>query len=285
MNEAHPSGMAGEPSHILQRTKGAERRVKAIADIREGLARWQLWWLLGINDIRQRYRRSRMGQLWITVSMAAFIGAIGFVYSILFKMDAREYIPYLTVNFIVWTLISGTVNDACLAFTQAENYLRQERVPKTALIMRILLRNLLILAHNCFLIPVVMLIFHVSLSWTIFLAAAGLAILTLNLLLGSVFLAVICTRFRDMPQIVAALVQIAFFISPIMWHRGQITQSFPAVIDYNPFAHHLIIVAEPVLGHIPSADRYLACLATTVILALVALPFFARYRERVVYWL
>jgi lipopolysaccharide transport system permease protein len=226
-----------------------------------------------------------MGQLWITISMATFIGAIGFVYAGLFKMEMREYIPYLTLNFVVWNLIAGTMNDACLAFTQAESYLRQERLPKTVFIMRVLVRNLLIFAHNSFLIPVVMLLFGVTLSWTILLALPGLALLTLNLLLGSFFLAMICTRFRDMPQIVAAVVQIAFFISPVMWSKAQIIDTFPAVIDFNPFAHHLIIVTEPLLGHVPSLGRYLACLATTLVLAAITLPFFARYRERVVYWL
>ncbi len=217
--------------------------------------------------------------------MAAFIGAIGFVYSLLFKMELREYIPYLTVNFVVWTFIAGTLTDACLTFSEAEKYLRQERLPKTVFLMRILLRNLLILGHNALLIPVVMIFFRVPVSWSLMLAFVGLTLLMLNLLLGSFFLAVICTRFRDLPQMVAALIQIAFFVSPIMWHKGQISQTFPSVIDFNPFAHHLIVVTEPILGNVPGWDRYLVCLASTIVLALIALPFFARFRERVVYWL
>jgi ABC-type polysaccharide/polyol phosphate export permease len=284
MDEPAQANMAGDSGHGLDRDRTALRWSQAVADIREGLARWQLWWLLGLNDIRQRYRRSRMGQLWITLSMAAFIGAIGFVYSGLFQMEPRVYIPFLTVNFVVWTFIAGTVNDACLAFTQAELYLRQERLPKTVFIMRILLRNLLILGHNAILLPAVMVLFGVTVTWAIVFALPGLALLTLNLLLGSFLLAVICTRFRDMPQVVGALVQIAFFVSPVMWHRAQL-QAFPAVIDFNPFAHHLIIVTDPLLGNAPRAERYIACLLVTGALALVALPFFARFRERVVYWL
>ena len=47
------------------------RGVKATDDIQESFERWQLWWLLGLNDIRQRYRRSRLGQTWITLSLLA----------------------------------------------------------------------------------------------------------------------------------------------------------------------------------------------------------------------
>jgi ABC-type polysaccharide/polyol phosphate export permease len=284
MDKSAPADVASDSGHDLDRNRTAVRWSQAVADIREGLARWQLWWLLGLNDIRQRYRRARMGQLWITLSMAAFIGVIGFVYSGLFQKEARSYIPFLTVNFVVWTFIAGTINDACSAFTQAENYLRQERLPKTVFIMRIVLRNLLILGHNVLLIPAVMVLFGVTVTWAIVLALPGLALLTFNLLLGSFLLAVICTRFRDMPQIVATLVQLAFFVSPVMWHREQL-HALPAVIDYNPFAHHLSIVTDPLLGHAPGTERYVACLLVTGVLTLVALPFFARFRERVVYWL
>src|SRR5437763_7286524 len=82
------------------------RAAKAADDIRESFERWQLWWLLGLNDIRQRYRRSLLGQTWITLSLLATIAAIGVTYSTLFRMDMREYLPILTANLIVWGLIA-----------------------------------------------------------------------------------------------------------------------------------------------------------------------------------
>jgi ABC-type polysaccharide/polyol phosphate export permease len=48
------------------------------------LANWQLWSMLGWNDIHQRYRRSALGPFWITISMAIFIVLLGFIYSKLF---------------------------------------------------------------------------------------------------------------------------------------------------------------------------------------------------------
>ena len=46
-------------------------------DIVRGFAAWPLWMMLGWSDIRQRYRRSTLGPLWITLSMAAFILLLG----------------------------------------------------------------------------------------------------------------------------------------------------------------------------------------------------------------
>ena len=45
----------------------------AWGDFAASLGNWRMWLLLGINDIRQRYRRSRLGQFWIALAMATTI--------------------------------------------------------------------------------------------------------------------------------------------------------------------------------------------------------------------
>lgn len=271
-------------THSDARTPRA-RASKATDDIRESFERWQLWWLLGLNDIRQRYRRSRLGQTWITLSLVATIVAIGVTYSTLFRMDIKEYLPFLTVNLVVWALIAGLLNDSCMAFISADGYMRQERLPKAVFILRVIVRNCLIFGHNAILIPVAMLVLGVSISWTILLAIPGFAWLLLNGALAGLFLGVMCARFRDLPQIVSNIVQIAFFVSPIMWKRSQLLEQHQSLVDFNPFAAHLVIISEPILGRVPTLGNYLMCLASTLLLAAVALPFYARYRERIVYWL
>src|SRR5262245_59820692 len=41
----------------------------AVRDLRGGFTRWRIWGMLAINDVRQRYRRSLLGQFWLTLSM------------------------------------------------------------------------------------------------------------------------------------------------------------------------------------------------------------------------
>jgi lipopolysaccharide transport system permease protein len=254
-------------------------------DVVHSIRRWQLWWLLGYNDVRQRYRRSRVGQLWITLSMGIFVIAIGPVYALLFNTELKEFLPYLTVNIVVWGFISTMINDACTAFIQSDGYIRQERIPKIGFLFRILVRNFLILAHNALLIPPVFLVFGKSIGWTILLAIPGLILVVVICLLMALFLATICARFRDFPQIVTNVVQVAFFLTPIFWQKKQILTDYHFVVDFNPFASLLSIVASPILDKVPTTFEYAMSFATLLLCALVAIPFFARYRARIVYWL
>jgi len=287
MTQVRDERLAGQLSE-LERAQMPQRTsywAGFMRDLAESFERWQLWWLLGYNDVRQRYRRSRVGQLWITISMGIFVIAIGPVYALLFNTELKEFLPYLTVNIVVWGFISSMINDACTAFIQSDGYIRQERLPKIGFLYRILVRNLLILGHNALLIPLVFIAFGKSVDPVALLAIPGLIIVTVNCLLMALFLATICSRFRDFPQIVSNVVQVAFFLTPIFWQKKQILADYHFVVDFNPFASLLSVVSSPILGKVPTMFEYGMCLVMTLVVGLVAVPFFARYRARIVYWL
>lgn len=263
--------------------QGTGRR--AWLDIKQGFQGWRVWWLLGIGDIRQRYRRSRIGQFWITLSIAVFIAAIGTVYSALFKLPMETYVPYLATTFITWTLISGIATDSTSAFIQAESFLRQQALPKSTFVLRILVRNFASFAHNIIVLPFIFLMFGVAPSWTWFAALGGLILIAIAGFLGGLVCAILCTRFRDLPQIVQNFIQVAFFLSPVTWQIDMLEGSLRKWVLINPFAAFLQIVSEPLLGRLPDAVTYASAAVTIVILALMAWSLFRRFRQRIVYWL
>lgn len=254
-------------------------------DLVGGLAAHDIWMLLGTNDIRLRYNRSKFGQFWITLSMAIFIGGIGFVYSTLFGQPMQDYLPFLAVNITIWTLISGTIIDSSTVFTQAAVFMRQDALPRTVFVLRLMVRNVIVLAHNLVIVPLAFLIFLVRPSWTVVLAVPGLAIVLVALFFITLVLGVLATRFRDLPQIVQNGMQLFFFVTPIMWRSDQLKDQRELVILLNPFASLLRIVSDPLLGRVPPVESYATAGVFVVILAAIALPFFARFRARLVYWL
>lgn len=257
----------------------------AAADTVGGLLAWEIWTLLGVSDIRQRYKRSRLGQFWLTASMAFFIASTGVVYSLLFNQPIYDYVPLLAVNMTVWTLLSGIVTDSTTAFVQAGMYLRQDALPKTIFVIRVLTRNLIILGHNIVIIPLVFLAFGVVPTSVVILAIPGLALLIIAAFAVTLISSILCTRFRDLPQIVQNLLQVAFFVTPVLWRPEQIGGSSFYVVGLNPFAAFLRIVADPIRGEVPDVLAYANALLSTLLLYAIALPLFARFRARIVYWL
>lgn len=258
---------------------------RAAEDLTEGLAAWHIWTLLAFNDIRQRYKRSRFGQFWITLSTGIFIAGIGIVYSYLFDRPIETYVPYLSVNIVIWTLLAGIVTDSTGVFTQAGHILGQQAMPKTIFVMRVIVRQLIILAHNLVIIALVYMLFGIVPTPAVVMVVPGLLLSLIASLLTAMAIGLLCTRFRDLPQIIQSLLQVAFFLTPVMWHTDQLGGQASYIVDFNPFAVFLLIVADPLHGQWPGPERYLQALAVIALMGLVAAPLFARFRARIVYWL
>ena len=122
-------------------------------DIFAALKGYELAGVLGRQDIRQRYRRSSLGPFWLTISMGVLIGALGLVFGNLFATPMKEFLPFLTIGLILWTLITTVLNEGCTGFTAAEAMIKQISLPLFTHILRVLWRNLIICAHNLAIFP------------------------------------------------------------------------------------------------------------------------------------
>src|SRR5258708_2503583 len=112
----------------------------ALADIRDGLRLWPIWMMLAYQDIKLRYRRSVLGPLWLTISMAITVYTMGFIYSSIFNTDIASYFPYLAAGMLSWTMVSSIVTELTDGFTVSEPLMKQIKLPYTLYIHRIVSR-------------------------------------------------------------------------------------------------------------------------------------------------
>ena len=255
----------------------------AVFDLVQGAAAHHLWHLLGWQDIRQRYRRSVLGPFWLTLSMGALVAALGTLYGMLFKVEMAVYVPHLALGFIVWALISGVTTDGCGVFINAVSIIKQVGLPLSVHVYRLLWRNFLILFHNAAVFVVVAAIFGVWPGWAGLLAIPGLVLLCLNGLWAALLLGIISARFRDVPPIVASIIRICFFVTPIIWMPELVPQR-AMVLEFNPFYHLVEVVRAPLLGEVPALSSWIAVLSMTFGGWILAFAFFRRYRWRIAYW-
>lgn len=261
----------------------SSRAAQAFRDLKEGAARYPLWATLAWLDIRQRYRRSTIGPFWITISMAAMVAGLGFLYAGLFRQRTASYLPFLAAGLVVWALISALVVDSCATFIGSEGSIKQIKAPLSVYVYRVVWRNLIVFAHYVWIYAIVALAYGVPVGGATLLAVPGMLILVLNGIWAAMLLGLLCARFRDVPQLVVNLVQVVFFVTPIMWSAEQLSD-LNVLADLNPFYHLIAIVREPLLGHAPTVANWWASLGVTVAGSGVAFALFARYRWRIAYW-
>jgi lipopolysaccharide transport system permease protein len=260
------------------------RQQQAMRDVADSVRLWRLAFKLGWLDIRLRYRGSVLGPLWLTLSTAVMVAALGVLYSTLFKMDLHTYLPFLALSLVLWNFLASLVGEACLSFTMAEGLIRSIRMPFTLHAERTVVRNVLVLAHNVIVIIGVYAIFDAWPGWDAALAVPGVLLWLVDALAACLLLGIFCARFRDIPPIVGSIMQIAFFVSPIIWKPELLQGSSARWLPANPFFSLLEIVRAPLLREVPAAITWVSALGYSAALCLVAWFVFARLRGRLAFW-
>ena len=258
----------------------------AVSDVQRGLGQASLAGTLGWQDVKQRYRRSKLGPFWLTISMAVLIGTIGLVFGSIFQAPMAEFLPFLALGIICWTFIASVINEGCVEFVNAESVIKQLPLPWFLHSLRVIWRNVIILAHNMVIVPILFLVFLKPMTWVALLAIPGLALGIVNLAWMALLVGIVCTRYRDLAQIVASVLQIAFYLTPIIWMPSLMSgRASTLFLNANPFYHLLEVVRAPILGSAPSLLNWVVCLAMAVLGWGLTIFMFGRYRDRMSYWL
>jgi len=225
-----------------------------------------------------------LGPLWITLSMGAMIGGMGPLYSSLFGTELSKFFPHLALGLIFWSLFASMVSEACYSFVGSANYLKQGYFPISLFVWRSMARNVIQFLHHIVLYIPVALWAGISLSWSALFIVPAFFLLLVNAHALGLALGLICTRFRDVSQIVTSVMQMLMFLTPVFW----MPESLPSRAKYvlwNPLAQMLELLRLPLMGGTADMHNWIGIISWTAFSLLISTMLFARYRRRVVYWL
>ena len=98
------------------------------------------------------------------------------------------------------------------------------------------------------------------------------------------FLGVLSARYRDIMHFSSTVMQIAYFLTPVLW---VVPEEGPRALaaQINPFTHFIAILREPIMDGTVPVESWWVVLGCTVALMLLALVFFAMSRRKIIFWL
>ena len=170
---------------------GSKTFAAAWHDLVRGFHQHELWLQLGWQDIKQRYRRSVLGPLWITIATGVMAAALGLLYSVLFKIPVAQFLPHVTVGLIMWTFISGCIKEGAQVFIDNEGLIKQLPSALSVHVYRLVWKQTLFLGHNLIIWVALMVIFPRPLGWDFLLAIPALMLLIANGVWVSMFFGII----------------------------------------------------------------------------------------------
>ena len=286
---------------------------RAFEDIVGGFRARELWGHLGWQDIKQRYRRSVIGPLWISISMGVTALGLGILYAVLFGNDLKTFLPYVTTGFLVWGFINGCITEGMEAFISNEGLIKHLPAPLTVYALRTVWRQTLMFLHNMVVYLIIIAIFfkwlaadnytltgipcgqegagvcHPGLSAMWLTAIPAFLVLAVTGVWVTLLLGIISTRFRDIPQVINSLIQLFFYMTPIVWSPDVLFAKpghewAHVLFQFNPLYHYVQIMRAPMIGQVASTTSWVAVIAMTVVGSALAVVAMRNYRARVSYW-
>lgn len=235
-------------------------------------------------NIKARYRRTTLGPFWLTISAGVTILMLGLIWGGVFNADLRTFFPYVTVGFITWSFISTLITEAPLLFFEQSTIMKNIKLPVFYYVSMLLIKNLIIYAHNFVIIILVMLLFQVPITMNTFLFFPNLLLLLGIAYFCIIILGVMASRFHDLHPIINSLTMLIFLMTPILWEPSAVIGKRAFLVEFNPFFHFIQLIREPLLGRVPMPMNYLFSLVMLVLTGLTATYLLKRYRHRLVFW-
>jgi len=241
------------------------------------------WRGLAAADIRSKYRRTLLGPWWITATNAVTAVIMGLVAGRFLGADMKTYLPHFMVSITIWNFIASSLSESCTTLIGAGGMIKAVNMPVLIHVMRMVQRNLIIFLHNIAIIPIIWIVYPWPVGPGTLLALIGLAIVYVFIASASTVISMICVRYRDVPPIMTALLQVLFFISPIIWIPTQI-KGGELIVALNPIAYLLAVTRDPIMAVPPNPTSWLGAIVVAGMMTAIMLFIYTRYRSRVVFW-
>lgn len=206
----------------------------------------QLILTLTVRDLKARYRGSVLGFFWSLANPLMLLGVYTLVFTRFFpRPDINPYALFLFAGILPWTFFSGSIMETTTSISSNAGLVKKVMFPAEALPLVVVFSHL---THFALALPI--LLAAALLSALLEKSHLGLAILVVPvvMMLQTMFIAGLALAissasvlFRDLRDLVANLMQLGFFLTPIIYSVEAIpSRGIRTLLMLNPMTSFVV---------------------------------------------
>ncbi len=242
---------------------------------------WQSAW----RDLQHRYAGSSMGFLWNVINPLFQILLYTMVFSQLMKVKIPNlssgfgFAIYLCAGLIPWIGFSETLTRCTNSFIENANYLKKLAIPEHIFVIQSACSSFMSLVISMFLLVVECLLLGHYPDW-LWLTLLPLLFMWQAFAFGiGLFLGVMNAFFRDISQILSLVMQIWFWLTPIVYLEEALPERVRDWLYLNPTYHFIRVMHGIIVDKAWPADASLAMMIGVAV-GLPLLGYFALMKLR-----
>jgi len=193
------------------------------------------------RDFKERYVGTGLGQLWYILSPIITILIYTIIFSDFMKMkldiveNSYAYSIYLVPGLLAWTSFSTLLMRLNNSILEKANLIKKISVPVYVYQLSILITEFaLLLLSYTFALIFLLLVSH-PITTTFFYLLPILFLQTVFAFSLGVILSLFTPFFKDLKEAIPIVVQLWFWMTPIIYMKEMLESKYPALLTYNPF--------------------------------------------------
>jgi homopolymeric O-antigen transport system permease protein len=254
-----------------------KRRRIRLADLKSSR---HVAWMLGLRDIKAKYKQSALGPLWLVLQPLGMLAAVSVAFSKVTTVDTGSvpYIVFALVGLAVWTYVQMAITVAPQVLQANYQVVRRSPCPRLAFVSGTLISVTPPLA-----VVLAASIIAAAVSGSISLEALAMPILVAWLVLMTFGFTLLVTalggRFRDAVALAPLVVQAGIFLTPVGYPLSA-AGSFSKVLAFNPASGIIESWRWSLLGSSPDMFAIAVAIAETLVFLLLGWYVFGRMETR-----
>ncbi len=213
------------------------------------------------GEFKLRYKSSLLGYFWTLFKPLMLFGVIYLVFSVFLKSPMQNYAVYLLLGIILWNYFSEATMNGMNSLVSKRDLVTKLYFPRETLVISANLSSLITLLLNLIIFAIFYAASQITPGFSIIYFLPYLLLLFLFSTGVSFILATLFSRFHDLSHIWEVLLQILFWLTPIIYDLSFVPEPYRKLLYLNPmtqfisFSRRLFIIDQ-----VPSVKQHLVLL-------------------------
>ncbi len=246
--------------------------------------RRDLAWVLALRDLRVRYKQTLLGVAWAVIQPFATMVVLhiffGKVLGMADKVGGVPYPVFLYAGLLPWTLFSNAVTSSSNSLVGNAHILSKVYFPRLLLPLSATIVPVIDYMIAFVVLAGLMFWFQVPLTLEMFwlvplILSAVIAVLGVGILLAS-----LTVSYRDFRYVVPFMLQLWFFMTPVIYSLDFVPERYQWLMNLNPMAGTIDAFRAAVLGQPINFAAWLVSTTMAALTLVVGLVWFAKLERK-----
>lgn len=222
----------------------AERRRQYFFVIRE----------LTSREIKRKYSRSYLGILWSVLNPLLMMAVLSTIFTQIFRRSIENFPIYYLSGYILWQMFTGATNAAMTTLVDNKMMLIKVKLPMEIFVLARVYTALVNLGYSLVAYVVMLLVFGISVKWTMLFVPVVILLLLLFSLGISFILSSAYVFFGDVKHLYSVLLTLWMYCSALFYPVDGLKGVIRTVIEVNPIYNYVDAMRSIVMyGVMPPA--------------------------------